>query len=422
MPAAGTLVRDLRTGQRRFDLHTEDPASSELARDINRDIVLELLRRRQPIARVDLARLSGLQRSTVSLIVEQLLAERWIVEGATVRTARGRRPTMLSLNADLVILTVDVRPRHAVCAVVDLNGHFLARESVPIASDPELGVARISEVMEQFRQHFERKTVEGIGVSLPGRVEPETQQLLWAPNLRWQGYDIKAALEDRLGLQVEMDNAANACLLSELWFGRMRRVQNAVLVTISEGVGAAVLACGQLLLGKSGLAGEFGHIPVDPNGPLCNCGEHGCWEMYASTRAALRTYAELVPSDRSINTFSELMALADQEDAHALRAMDLQAAWIGRGLRMITAALSPELILFAGDITACWSRSGPIVQREIHNRMLTGTAPELIAIGDGEQARLRGAAALVLQRHSSYHRSTSTARPRRPAEEHRAQA
>ncbi len=83
---------------------------------------------------------------------------------------------------------------------------------------------------------------------------------------------------------------------------------------------------------------------------------------------------------------------------------------------MITAALSPELILFAGDITACWSRSGPIVQREIETRMLTGTPPGLIAIGDGEQSRLRGAAALVLQRHSGYHRSTSSARPRRTSE------
>ncbi len=325
---------------------------------------------------------------------------------------------MLSLNADLVILTVDVRPTHAVCAVVNLNGHFLTRESVPLAADPGLGVGRIAEVMEQFRRNFERKTVEGIGVSLPGRVEPETQQLLWAPNLRWTGYDIKAALEDRLGLQVEMDNAANACLLSELWFGRMQRIRNAVLVTISEGVGAAVLANGQLLLGKSGLAGEFGHIPIDPNGPLCNCGQHGCWEMFASTRAVLRMHAELAGTP-SLGSFSELMALADQGDALALQALEQQAVWIGRGLRMITAALSPELILFAGDITACWARSGAIVTRETHNRMLTGTPPELIAIGDGEQARLRGAAALVLQRHTGYHRSTSNARPRRTGDDAR---
>lgn len=402
----------VRSGKRRFDLHTEDPASSELARDINRDIILELLRRRQPIARVDLARLSGLQRSTVSLIVEQLLRERWIVEGATVRTARGRRPTMLSLNADLVILVADVRPSHAVCAVVDLNGHFLARQSVPIASDAEIGVVRIAETMERMREDFARKSFEGIGVSMPGRVDPESQQLLWAPNLRWHDFDVKAALEERLQLQVEMDNAANACMLSELWFGRMEKFRNAVLVTISEGVGAAVLANGQLLLGKDGMAGEFGHILVDPNGPLCNCGEHGCWEMFASTRAVLRDYNGR-DGAQPASSFSQMISLADQGDAHAIAAMEQQARWIARGLRMITAALSPETILFAGDVTACWQRIGPVVERELSGRMLVGTPPRLVAIGDGEMARLRGAAALVLQRHSNYHRSTANA-PRMP--------
>ena len=394
--------------RRRFDLHAEDPASSELARDINRDIVLELLRRRQPIARVDLARLSGLQRSTVSLIVEQLLSERWIVEGATVRTARGRRPTMLSLNADLVMLVADVRPSHAVCAVVDLNGHFLARQSVPVAADAEFGVQRIAETLERMRDECSRKSFEGVGISMPGRVHPDSQQLLWAPNLRWHGFDIRAALEKRLGLQVEMDNAANACMLSELWFGRMEKFRNAVLVTISEGVGAAVLANGQLLIGRDGMAGEFGHILVDPNGPECNCGERGCWEMFASTRAVLRHYNQRAPEQPAL-TFTHLINFADGGDARALAALEEQAQWVARGLRMIIAALSPETILFAGDITACWDRSGPMVERELAGRMLVGSPPALLPIGDGEMARLRGAAALVLQRHSNYHRSTTPA-------------
>lgn len=404
---------------RRFDLHAEDRASSEVARDINRDIVLELLRRRQPIARVELARLSGLQRSTVSLIVEQLLAERWIVEGAAVRTARGRRPTMLSLSTDLVILTVDVRPGIAVCAAVDLNGNILARSSYSIPANPKAGVERIARALQAMQQQFESKTVEGIGVSLPGRVDPETQQLILAPNLRWHHFDIRAALEARFGPQVQLDNSANTSLLSELWFGKLRHVHNVVLVAISEGVGAAVVANGQQLLGKSGLAGEFGHISVDPNGPQCNCGERGCWEMFASSRAALRLHAELAGSDLlgdsklPLEDFSELIALADAGDSNARQALEQQAVWIGRGLRMITAALSPDLILFAGEVTACWARTGPIVLRELRKRMLSGAPPELIAIDDGEQACLRGSAALVLQRHSTYHRSTGTARAKK---------
>lgn len=119
------MKKTARPPKRRFDLLQEDRASSILARDINRDIILELLRLRQPIARVELAELSGMQRSTVSLIVEQLIEEKWVVEGAMVRTPRGRPPTMLSLNRDLAILVADVRPSQATLAVVDLNGHFI---------------------------------------------------------------------------------------------------------------------------------------------------------------------------------------------------------------------------------------------------------------------------------------------------------
>ena len=108
------------------------------------------------------------------------------------------------------------------------------------------------------------------------------------------------------------------------------------------------------------------------------------------------------------------MSFADQGDVSALAALEEQAQWIARGLRVITAAPSPETTLFAGDITACWERSGPVVQRELTARMLIGTPPALVAIGDGEMARLRGAAALVLQRHSNYHRSTASAQ-RMPA-------
>src|SRR6201998_3872005 len=111
-------------GIKRIDLAYVELASSENARDINRDIVLEIIRSRQPIARADLARASGLQPSTISAIVEQLLHEKWVKEGPIPKRARGRRPTLLSLNDELVILTADVRPNQAIVAVVDLNGRF----------------------------------------------------------------------------------------------------------------------------------------------------------------------------------------------------------------------------------------------------------------------------------------------------------
>jgi predicted NBD/HSP70 family sugar kinase len=407
MPKVNGNRRNRTQGIQRIDLAYAELASSEVARDINRDVVLELIRTKQPISRADLSRLSGLQPSTISSIVEQLLNEKWIVEGAAAKRPRGRRPTLLSLNSDMVITVADIRPHQAVIAVVDLNGRFLSREALPLVSDPERGVGNIISGMQRMMASHPDKSFEGIGISLPGRVDPISQRLILAPNLSWSLYDIKAAIEKRIPLQVEMDNAANACLLSELWFGRMDGVRNAVLITISEGVGAAILTNGQLVTGRSGLAGEFGHVPIDPSGPKCGCGRSGCWEVYASSRAAIGYYAELKPKGAR-PTIIELLNMAEDGDTNAIKALSRQAAYLGKGLLVITAALSPDLILLTGGLTSSWERFGPLVEAELAGNMLAGSPPRIAVTSDAELARLRGAAALVLQRHSGYNRSQPT--------------
>lgn len=403
------MVRSKRVerGIRRVDLAYAQLASSGIARDINRDVVLELIRVRQPISRADLSRHSGLQRSTVSLIIEQLLEEGWIREGAMARLPRGRRPTLLNLNDDLAMLVCDLRPTQAVVAVVDLNGRFLSREALPVLSDPARTVAQIVDRMRRFKRKHAQKSFEGIGVSLPGRVDPSSQTLIFAPNLKWPQFDIRRAIERGTGLKVELENAANACLLSELWFGHMDGVRNAVLITISEGVGAAVLANGQLVSGNGGMAGEFGHIPLDPKGPKCACGAMGCWETLASSTAALRYYAQLGHRAKRLNMLG-LIKLAGDGDVHANEAIKKQARMIGQGMRAILAAISPEVILVTGDITAAWSRVAPVIEEELASLVLAGPVPRLVAVEESEVARLRGAAALVLQRHTGREPSRQT--------------
>lgn len=391
-------------GIRRVDLAYAQVASSEIARDLNRDVVLEIIRARQPISRADLARYSGLQRSTVSLIIEELISEGWIREGAIARRPRGRRPTLLGLNDDLAMIVCDIRPNQATVAVVDLNGRFLSREALSVLSDPAATVAQIVACMKKMRTRHPQKSFEGVGVSLPGRVDPESQRLIFAPNLKWQPFDVRLAIERGTGMKVEMDNAANACLLSELWFGRMDGVRNAVLITVSEGIGAGVLANGQMVSGQHGMAGEFGHIPLDPSGPRCACGELGCWETLASSTAALRYYYAESSGARRRITIQELIKLAGEDDAYAVAALERQARCFGRGLRMVVAALSPQVLMVTGDIVAAWPRLGPIVERELASLVLAGAPPRLVAVDESEVARLRGAAALVLQRHSGHAR------------------
>src|SRR5271155_2819991 len=398
-------VKHATRGIKRIDLAYVQLATSENARDVNRDIVLEIIRSRQPIARADLARASGLQPSTISAIVEQLIEEKWVTEGAIARRPRGRRPTLLSLNDDLVILAADVRPQQAIVALIDLNGRFLAREVVPLVSDPKRAILKITECMESMRAKHRDRSFEGVGLSMPGRVEPESQRLILAPNLKWGNSDIKSVVEEKMHLQVELANAANASLLSELWSGKLDGVRDAVLVTVSEGLGAAILANGQIITSRNGLAGEFGHSPIDPSGPTCGCGQRGCWEVFASSSAALRYYSESNPKGRAVN-IHDLLSMSEEGDPTAIAAVSRQASCIGRGLRLITAALAPEVILITGDITTSWPRFGPIIQAELENTMLAGRAPRLEITSDGELSRLRGAAAVVLQRHSGYRRST----------------
>ena len=411
----GTKSKNGHRGMKRVDLAHAELASTRNVRDMNRDILLEITRSKQPVSRADLARLSGLQPSTVSAIVRQLMREKWITEGAQAKLPRGRRPIMLMLNQQLVMLVADLRPGNAILAVVDINGHFLSRETILLASDATHASAKLADALYALRERYPDKTFEGVGVSVPGRVDPETQRILLAPNLHWTNFDLKQILEDRLGLRVELDNDANACLVSALWYGQMDGVRNAVLIAVSEGLGSAILVNGQLVAGRQGLAGEFGHIPIDSTGPECGCGTRGCWETFASSKAALRYHNDSNPK-APVSAIRDLLNLAVEGDAKALAALERQARALGRGLRLVTAALSPEMIIIIGDITALWSRLGPFVEEEMVASMLAGDPPLLFAASDGELARLRGAAALVLQRHSGSERPAPSLREQRSAE------
>jgi predicted NBD/HSP70 family sugar kinase len=189
--------------------------------------------------------------------------------------------------------------------------------------------------------------------------------------------------------------------MSELWLGRLDGVRDAVLITVSEGIGSGILANGQLVTGQHGMAGEFGHIPLDPAGTRCGCKLNGCWETFASCSAALRYFSESAPKAKP-TTFHELLHLADEGNPNAIHALEKQATYIGRGLRMITAALAPEVILVDGDVTSAWDRFGPTIEKELRKLTLAGKPPRLERTHEGDVARLRGAAALLLQTHGMH--------------------
>ena len=379
-----------------FTFTRKQSASNKTPRLINRNLVFNLIRTRQPLSRADLARISGLQRSTVSLIVEDLIRDKWVLEGSTGRLPRGRRPTFLELNHQRAVIALDIHPAQITVAVTDLGGKIVAQNIVDVPADPNKAIQPIVTAVRKLIAAHNDKSFDGIGISLPGRADPTMQKLVFAPNLSGPIHSIKSRIERATGLQVEMDNVANACALSEVWFGDSDATRDLVVVNVSEGIGTGIFANGTLLRGTNGMAGEFGHVQMDVNGPLCGCGNRGCWETVASNRAGLRYYHELNGDTRKEPpNFAALVKMAQAEDAHAMRALEKMCMFLGRGLRMIASALAPNEIIVVGDITAAWHLFGPAVELELKKNSLS-KPPKLRPSFEGNTARLRSAVALVM--------------------------
>lgn len=396
---------------RKIDLTNFQVATSETARDINRRIVLNLIRTHQPISRADLARHSGLQRSTVSVITEQLIDEQWVIEGANGHAPRGRRPRFLHLNKERVgIIGINIRPAHTMIALANLDAHFVSQESMPTTQDAEQFIAQLTSRIRSMVARRPEITYEGIGVSLPGRVDLSSQRLIFAPNLGWGEVDLKTPLEEATGLPVELENAANACALAEVWFGRRAEgVHNLIALTVSEGIGSGLIFNHQLVRGSNGMAGEFGHTTIVEDGLECRCGNRGCLEVYASNSAAVRYYTQSsaarysrAGATRTIEqtpTFDDVLRLAEQNDPKALEAIDKVAHYLGIGIAMLVTGLAPDVIVVVGEITRFWDRVGPVISSLVKNRSFTHAPTRVLPTDPSTQPRLRGTIALVLQKY-----------------------
>ena len=387
---------------RKIDLTNFQRATSGTARAINRRIALSFIRREAPLSRADLARSSGLQPSTVSAIIDELIKDGWVTEGMG-RAPRGRRPRLLHLNVERAgIIAVDLRPETTTVGLAGMDARFVDQTSWRTPQDPQAWLQALTRSVRGFRTAHPRILCEGVGVSLPGRADAEGR-LIFAPNLRWGPVNLRALIEQKLELPVAVENAANACALAELWFGRHpEHVRNLIAVTISEGIGVGLLMNGQLVRGGDARAGEFGHITLDENGPRCPCGKRGCWERYASNSAALATYRDSAAAagwKAPPFTFEQLVRMANEGDRHAAGALDSMATYVGIGLAGLITGLSPDVVVIVGEITAAWDRVGPIVADVVKRRALPPLATRIFPAQIAIQPRLRGAATLVVQQH-----------------------
>ncbi len=384
---------------RRIDLRKVQAANPHTIRDINRQIVLNYVREREPISRATIARESALQRSTISEIVEVLTGEGLVEEIGEGESTGGRRPTLLRLRTvGAIAIGVNITPTCTTVASSDLAGVVVQEEAFP--TDPRLEgtLSRIIEIVRKFSAH---SSIEGIGVSVPGLVTPATGNAIFVPYFKWRDLPIGDMISQATGLPVTIDNDANAVGLAELWFGRpeVRDARDFIFVLVADGVGTGIIFDGQVYRGMRGAAGEFGHMIVGSNAPVpCSCGNDDCWEAFASERAAIARYNKLSGTNRAPN-FAGLIDRALDGEQNAKTALTETARYLGIGISNLVVGLSPEAVIVGGAITRAWPLIEKALTEKIERSVRRGvpSARILRSTLSGDPT-LKGALSLVLAR------------------------
>ena len=395
---------------RKIDPRNFQRATRTTTKEINRQIVLNLVREYQPISRADLARRMEVARGIVSPLVSELIEQGLLVEGAAGSSPRGRKPTLLHVRAhDRLVAAVDVRLSETQVMLSDFTGRPLALELLKTPAEPDALVAEVAaRVRRLLEVHAAEGACQGIGLVVPGMVDRGTGRLVNAPTLGWRDVDLRGALEEAAGLAVQVERDAVACALAQMWLGQRagEALDSFAYVTFSDGVGAGLVVGGRVVRGHRDAAGEFGHIPLSLDGPACLCGSRGCWEAYTSSHAVVARYLGRELATRACHaevasagvTVGDVIARARSGEARARGALEATGRYIGLGLAAIVNALNPARIIVGGEIAGAWDLVGPAVLSALAERTLTqGTAATPVFPEPSDrQTRLRGAAALVV--------------------------
>jgi predicted NBD/HSP70 family sugar kinase len=386
---------------RRIDLKRIHTAHFGTMRAINRQIVLNYVRDRAPISRAEIARRTSLQRSTISEIVDLLLGEGLIEEVGAGASTGGRCPQLLALRASgAAAVGIDIAPTHTTVATCDLAGSVLEREVFETHHDFEQTIRRAVSAATRLIGQSPGK-IEGVGVSLPGLVDPSTGRLIYVPYFKWRDLDVGRRISVATGLKVAVDNDANAAALAELWFGRaeVSEARDFIMFFIAEGVGTGIIFDRQIYRGEGGAAGEFGHMVIGERAPVpCSCGGYDCWEAFASGRAAVARYAALVGDEEARQMgFAQLIDRALDGEKEARAALLETARYLGLGISNLIVGFSPEIVVVGGAITRAWELVSGIladaVKRSIRRDL---PAARLTPSTIGDEASLMGALSLVL--------------------------
>jgi predicted NBD/HSP70 family sugar kinase len=396
----------LRTGR--------SPARQDALRPHNLALVLQHIAAGDPVSRARIAAATGLTKTTVSSLVDDLVSARLVVElGPEARGEIGRPGSALALDpSGYAGIGLEINVDYIAVCLANLVGEVRylrtrARDNRSQSPAKVLGRAVRMIGTALARAEAARLTVAGLAVAVPGPVETDSGLLRLAPNLGWVDVPVAGILADRLAghdLAVVVDNEANLAALGELWFGGHHDLADFIHVSGEIGVGGGVVLSEELFRGVRGFAGEIGHVVVQPDGPRCRCGARGCLEQVAGQEAILRAAGLTGAVGTSIGqpggSVAELLARARAGDPATLRAVESAGRALGIGLSATVNVVDPSTVVLGGLYAALepWLR-GPLLE-ELSERAITHrwSPVRLLASRLGPDAAVRGAAGVVVKR------------------------
>lgn len=396
-------------------------ANHQSVRRSNRAAIFRALHALAPIARVDLARQSGLNPGTVTNIIDELLESGLVRETGHITNASlqrrkaGRRPVNLEVNPDARFAVGIDLARNAVSgSVVNLAGDTLTSVSEPTGA--LVSGAVIEQVVRVAREAIarvpepKRQWIVGTGVGAPGALSFRSGRFQPPPSYGdWKEIDLQREIENAIGLSTTVDNNANTAALAELWFGAGAGLRNFALLNLGTGVGTGLVLDGDLYRGEHDLAGEIGHVSIAMDGPRCACGNSGCLEMYvsvprvlAAARAAMETGEPTLLRETSSAhglTLEQLIEAAEAEDSLALRVLNDVARFLAVGIVNIINTLDPGVVFIGRELAAAGDILLEPVRDEVRRRVLPVLRSTVrIEAATLPNAPVVGAAVLALQK------------------------
>jgi predicted NBD/HSP70 family sugar kinase len=371
--------------------------SKQLIREINQAIVLNAVRVHGALARTEIAQHTGLSLPTISGITAELIEAGLLHEHATGASTGGRRPVLLSINTSAgYAVGIKLTEEVAIAVLTDLEAQVIARHNTPIRDHSPIAISdALARTVTALAPAAQGRPIFGVGIGMAGVIDRDRERVRYATYFGWHDVSFGTFVEERLDLPVVVDNDVNALTAAEQWFGAARGVGDALVVSLGRGVGLGMVLDGRLYRGSRGGAGEFGHVTVVPDGPLCACGKRGCLEALVSDSAISQRAETALGYAVDIHT---AVTGALGGDA-ALQAIFAAAGrTLGTAVANLVNVLNPKLVIIGGEGT----RAGELIvepfRRALREHAFNGLYDDVTVVMEpwGDEAWARGAASLLL--------------------------